>query len=202
MTDTPTSPAPGTVLVLVDLQQWIVDRPATPLTGAAVVRSAARLKTAFEAAGLPVVLVRHARTDGSDGGPDSHVNRFAAEVDTRPGNEVVTKYGIDAFAGTDLADRLSRLGATSLVVAGIATEYGVGETVRTAVALGHPTTVVEDAVTALSAAGHVAALQAFRALGVTVTGTDALLADALLAGGVTGGVTRSLTGGATGPTRK
>jgi len=168
MTDKP-------ALILVDLQDWIVKRPVTPLTGADVVRSAARLKTAFEAAGLPVVLVRYARMDGSDGGPDSPFNRFPAAVGARPGNEVVTKYGIDAFAGTDLADRLHRLGATSLVFGGIATEYGVGETVRTAVALGYPATVVEDAVSALSAPGHTAALAAFQRLGVTVTRTDACI---------------------------
>ncbi|MFF7994992.1 cysteine hydrolase family protein [Kitasatospora xanthocidica] len=166
---------PGTALVLVDLQHWTVERPSAPLTGAAVVRSAARLKTAFEAAGHPVVLVRYARTDGSDGGPDAAMNRFAPEVDARPGNEVVTKYGIDAFDGTDLADRLRRLGATALVLAGITTEYGVGESARTAVALGYPTTVVEDAVTALSAPAHTAALRALRDLGATVTSTDALL---------------------------
>ncbi|MFD8784591.1 cysteine hydrolase family protein [Kitasatospora sp. NPDC059599] len=178
MTDHPAAftPAPGTVLVLVDLQHWIVARPAAPLTGAAVVRAAARLKNAFETAGRPVVLVRHLLGDGSDGGPDSDRTRFEPEVDARPGNEVVTKHRIDAFEGTDLAERLRRLGATALVVAGITTEYGVGETVRTAAALGYPTTVVEDAVTALSTPAHTAALQAFRDLGVTVTATDALLA--------------------------
>ncbi|MBD0691317.1 cysteine hydrolase family protein [Streptomyces sp. CBMA123] len=178
MSHAPAALTPGTVLVLVDLQQWIVSRPVAPLPGAAVVRSAARLKSAFEAAGLPVVLVRHARTDGSDGGPDSAFNRFAPEVAARPGNEVVTKYGIDAFAGTDLADRLTRLGATSLVIAGIATEYGVGETVRTAVSLGYPTTVVEDAVAALSLQGHTAALDTFHRLGATLTHTDPLLTPA------------------------
>ncbi|MFD5467395.1 cysteine hydrolase family protein [Kitasatospora sp. NPDC127059] len=178
MSHTPAALTPGTVLVLVDLQQWIVSRPVTPLPGAAVVRSAARLKTAFEAAGLPVVLVRYARMDGSDGGPDSAFNRFAPEVAARPGNEVVTKYGIDAFAGTDLADRLNRLGATDLVIAGIATEYGVGETVRTAVSLGYPTTVVEDAVAALTPQGHTAALDTFRRLGVTLTHTTPLLTPA------------------------
>ncbi|KJS59750.1 cysteine hydrolase family protein [Streptomyces rubellomurinus] len=168
----------GTALVLVDLQHWIVSRPVAPHSGAAVVRAAARLKAAFEAAGRPVVLVRHARLDGSDGGPDSHVNRFAAEVAARPGNEVVTKYTISAFAGTDLDALLRRLGATALVVAGIATEYGVGETVRGAVSLGHPVTVVEDAVSALSAPAHTAALAALRGLGVTVTSTDELIGPA------------------------
>ncbi|MFJ8623380.1 cysteine hydrolase family protein [Kitasatospora sp. NPDC093550] len=116
-------------------------------------------------------MVRYARLDGSDGGPDSAFNRFAPEVAARPGNEVVTKYGIDAFEGTGLAERLRRLGATALVLAGITTEYGVGETVHTAVALGHRVTVAEDAV-ALSAPAHDAALRAFRGLGVTVTTTD------------------------------
>ncbi|WP_369182786.1 cysteine hydrolase family protein [Streptomyces sp. Y1] len=168
----------GTALVLVDLQHWIVSRPVAPHSGAAVVRAAARLKAAFEAAGRPVVLVRHARLDGTDGGPDSHFNRFAEEVAARPGNEVVTKYTISAFAGTDLDALLRRLGATALVVAGIATEYGVGETVRGAVALGHPVTVVEDAVSALSAPAHTAALAALRGLGVTVTSTDELIGPA------------------------
>ncbi|MFI8460584.1 cysteine hydrolase family protein [Kitasatospora sp. NPDC085464] len=182
MTDRPApfgpATAPGTVLVLVDLQQWIVDRPSAPLAGADVVRSAARLKTAFEDAGRPVVLVRYARLDGSDGGPDSVFNRFAPEVAARPGNEVVTKYGIDAFEGTDLAERLRRLGAARLVIAGITTEYGVGETVRTALTLGHPVAVPEDAVTALAAPAHTAALHALRGLGATVTTTDTLLATA------------------------
>ncbi|MFJ9691558.1 isochorismatase family protein [Kitasatospora sp. NPDC101183] len=169
----PDTPAPGSVLVLVDLQQWIVDRPVAPLPGPAVVRSAARLKEAFVAAGRPVVLVRHARLDGSDGGPDSHHNRFAAGLTAGPGDGVVTKYAIDAFSGTDLAERLARLGASAVVLAGIATEYAVGESARTAVSLGYPVTVVEDACAALSAPAHAASLAALRGLGVTIASADA-----------------------------
>ncbi|WP_051836314.1 cysteine hydrolase family protein [Streptomyces sp. NRRL WC-3742] len=173
MTDTPASPATGSVLVLVDLQQWIVDRPVAPLPGEAVVRSAVRLKDAFAAAGRPVVLVRHARLDRSDGGPDSHFNRFAAGLEAGPGDGVVTKYAIDAFAGTDLAERLERLGAQDVVVAGIATEWAVSETARTARLLGYPVTVVEDACSALSAPAHAASLASLREFGVRIVPADA-----------------------------
>ena len=149
-----------TALVLVDLQRWIVELPLGPRGGPAVVEACERLRTALSAAEAEVVLVRYARADGRDGGPAAPATQLMLPI--LPGDHVVTKYGQDAFEGTDLHRHLTRQGVTTVVIAGIATAHGVAATARTAATLGYRTLVVEDATASSSAAEHRAALRTLR----------------------------------------
>lgn len=177
-----------TALVVIDLQQGIVSFPAEPHSSQDVVERSARLADAFRAAGLPVVLVRVSfAADGSDMPPGrtargasgrSYPDGWDAllpELGPRAGDVVVTKRNWGAFHGTDLDVHLRRRGVTQVVVAGIATRFGVESTARAAHEHGYHVTLVEDAMTDRDADGHRASVEGvFPGLGEVGT-TDEVL---------------------------
>lgn len=67
------------------------------------------------------------------------------EVVARGGEATVVKAAPNAFAGTDLADRLRATGRSEIIVAGFMTHMCVSSTVRAALDLGFRSTVVADA---------------------------------------------------------
>jgi nicotinamidase-related amidase len=70
------------------------------------------------------------------------------------GDVLITKRQWGAFGGTDLEQQLRQRGIRTIVLGGIATNYGVESTARAAVGLGFELVVVEDATTSLSEALH------------------------------------------------
>lgn len=158
---------PSAALVLIDLQNAVVRRPATPYTGAEVVARAVTLADAFRDSGAPVVLVRvTARADSSDSAPGrTEIPRPTGDLPAGwdvivddlagyPGDIVVTKRSWGAFYGTDLDLQLRRRGVTQIVLAGIATSIGVESTARAAHEHGYHVTLVIDAMTDLDAQAH------------------------------------------------
>ncbi|MFD3332017.1 isochorismatase family protein [Streptomyces sp. NPDC058700] len=142
---------PGrTALVLVDLMERIVALPLAPRPGTDVLAAAARLADTFRAAGAPVVHVRVERPNvdrqppGSDLVPD-----LVAD-----GDPVVVKSTLGAFQDTGLHELLTGLGATTLVLGGIATNLGVESTARAASDHGYELVFAEDALSALTADEH------------------------------------------------
>jgi nicotinamidase-related amidase len=156
-------------LVLIDLQRWIVDMPWAPIGGGAVVDACVRLREGFDASGRhPVVLVRHLRADGADGGADAAANLLVPELRTGPQDRVFSKDALDAFEGTGLDGYLRELGVTGLVLAGLAAAHGVAATATTAVALGYDVVVAHDATAGVSEGDYKAALDRLAGLGVRI----------------------------------
>lgn len=87
----------------------------------------------------------------------------------------MVKHGLDAFEGTGLHERLRRAAIMEVVLAGLATAYGVEATAATAVRLGYEVTVVSDASASESDAQHHEALDRLVALGVRVRTVDSLV---------------------------
>jgi nicotinamidase-related amidase len=156
-----------TALVLIDLQRGITAFPAEPHSTAAVIANAALLAAAFRAAGAPVVLAHVATSpDGRDRlhSPvdELQVRRqmppdfaeIVPELGPRAGDIVVTKRQWGAFYGTDLDLQLRRRGIVTVVLGGIATNYGVESTARDAYERGYRLVLVEDAMSSRSAADH------------------------------------------------
>ncbi|MEV3986235.1 isochorismatase family protein [Nonomuraea sp. NPDC049758] len=156
-----------TALVLIDLQNAFVARPATPYTGAEVVARAVELADAFRDHSAPVVLVRvTARADGSDAAPGrTEIPRppgplpagwdvIVDDLAGHPGDITVTKRSWGAFYGTDLDLQLRRRDVTQVVLAGIATSIGVESTARAAYEHGYNVTLVTDAMTDLNSQAH------------------------------------------------
>lgn len=156
-----------TALVLIDLQRGITAFPAEPHAAADVIARAARLADCFRTAGAPVVLVRVATSpDGGDrlSAPVDEAqparqlppdfSEIVPELGPKEGDVVVTKRQWGAFYGTDLDLQLRRRGVTTIVLGGIATNYGVESTARDARERGYQLLLVEDAMSARSAADH------------------------------------------------
>jgi nicotinamidase-related amidase len=152
---------PTTALVVIDLQRGTSVNPFFSPFGD-VVANAAELATAFRSAGLPVVQVNFL-PDRASGraeygrpfvAPPAEFAQFVPELGVTETDVVVTKTGWGAFAGTDLHSRLTGLGVTQVVLAGVATSFGVESTARQAHELGYNVTLAIDAMTDISPEAH------------------------------------------------
>jgi nicotinamidase-related amidase len=143
-----------TALVLIDLMYRIVDQPLAPRPGTDVVQTATRLAARFREMDGQVVIVRVERPGVQTQPPGSEiVDGLREEADI-----LVTKRSINAFHDTDLDDQLRARHIGLLVLAGIATNLGVESTGRAASDHGYELIFIEDAMTALSAEEHHAAV--------------------------------------------
>lgn len=92
----------------------------------------------------------------------------------------VSRAALSAFAGTDLDEQLRAEGVTQLVLAGLATTFGIESTARAAYDLGYNVTVVADAVSDPRPAAHEHSLaNVFPALAEVASSAEVL--DALRA---------------------
>jgi nicotinamidase-related amidase len=149
----------ATVLLVMDVQRGIVERFAgdegyLPRLSGAI--------AAARAAGIPVVYVTvgfrpgHPEVSASnrgfsavaaagrfaEGDPAAQIHPAVAPL---PGDHLVTKRRVSAFAGSDLDVLLRGLGAGTLVLSGIATSGVVLSTLRQAADLDYRLVVLADA---------------------------------------------------------
>jgi nicotinamidase-related amidase len=156
-----------TALVVIDLQKGIVGRQTAPHAADLVVNNAAALVGAFRQNGLPVFLVRvtpsldrkdalHPIVDTPAPLPTLLPDWAAIVPDLSPkeGDFIITKRQWGAFHGTELDLQCRRRGMTTIVLCGIATNFGVESTARAAFELGYHQVFAEDAMTALSEEEH------------------------------------------------
>lgn len=156
-----------TTLVLIDLQKGVLQRSTAPHSAADVLARSARLATAFRTVGAPVVLVRVAfSADGADalkqptdasmaGGPHApDWDVVAPELGQDERDIRITKHQWGAFYGTELDLQLRRRGVHTVVLGGIATNFGVESTARDAYEHGYGLVLVEDAMAGLSVEAH------------------------------------------------
>lgn len=157
-----------TALVLIDLQEGIASRDLAPYKGSDVVAIGARLAGDFRQAGAPVVLVNVAfarnysdalnqPVDQPAPRPrDGYPDEFSTLVEglAKPGDIRITKRQWGAFHGTELDLQLRRRGIVTVVLGGIATNFGVESTARQAWEHGYSVVTVEDATTGTTVEMH------------------------------------------------
>lgn len=146
----------GAALLVMDVQQGLVDRLEDPQ----YVPRVARAVEAARSAGIPVVYVvvgfraghpeinpRNAAFGALPPGSFTESDPGAAihpGVAPQPGEAVVTKKRVSAFAGSDLQLLLRSAGIRHLVLTGIATSGVVLSTLREAADLDYRLTVLAD----------------------------------------------------------
>jgi nicotinamidase-related amidase len=140
------SPRDGSALILIDPQEEYVTG-AVPLAGIdAAVEEASKLLDIARDAGVPVFHIHH---HGKPGGalfdPNGPFVRAIQALAPVEGEEVVIKTLPNAFANTDLDDRIKAAGRTELIIAGFATHMCISATARAALDRGYRTTVVASA---------------------------------------------------------
>ena len=179
-----------TAVVVIDLQKGIVSMQTRPHASSAVVANAVRLLRSARRAGAQPILVHvGASPDGADWpspSADAGAQRAAPrppgwsdlipELERSQGDLVVFKRQWGAFYGTDLDLQLRRRGLDTLVLCGIATEFGVESTARDAYERGYRQILVSDAMSGVTEQSHRNALERiFPRLGQVRT-TDAVIA--------------------------
>jgi nicotinamidase-related amidase len=156
-----------TALVVIDLQKGIVTRRTAPYTPEIVVKNSAALAEAFRKNGMPVFLVRATRSpDGKDAlrpiadatppaqTPPPDWAEIVPEMGPTQGDFLITKRQWGAFYGTELDLEFRRRGITTMVLCGIATNFGVESTARFAYEYGYHQIFAEDAMSAMSTEEH------------------------------------------------
>jgi nicotinamidase-related amidase len=155
-----------TALVMIDLQHGIVGRSVAPHSGQQVVARAKQLADTMRAKGAAIVWVRvllnelhFAQADVSMRSPDAppapaEASELVPETGVQAGDLVVSKRQWGAFYGTDLELQLRRRGIDTIVLGGIATNFGVESTARAAFDRSFRLVFVEDATSGLAEDMH------------------------------------------------
>ncbi|MFC0511766.1 hydrolase [Asaia spathodeae] len=151
-----------TALVLIDLQKGILSMPVTPHSSKDVLEKGTVLAQRARAAGVKVVLVHVGFAADFADAPPQNVDAPLSSAAPLPadwsdfasglqqeGDLVVLKHQWGAFTGTDLDLQLRRRGIKTIILAGIATNFGVESTLRHAWELGYDLVVPEDGCTSL-----------------------------------------------------
>jgi nicotinamidase-related amidase len=183
----------SSALVLVDLQHGMVGLPLAPYSGQAVVGNCVLMAQEMRTRGGTVVYVRvlvnellalpadaplHA--PGAPPAPPA-ASQLVPEAGVEASDIVITKRQWGAFYGTELDQMLRRRHIKTVILGGIATNYGVESTARAAHDRGYELVFVEDAMSSMSAEAHAFACHTvFRSMG-RVRSTGQVI-DALQAG--------------------
>jgi len=159
-----------TALVVIDLQKGIAARQTMPYSADTVIANSASLVKAFRESKMPVFLV-HVKSS-----KETMLNVISDDTFARPANMpadwadfvdqispaqedvVITKKQWGAFYGTDLDLQLRRRHIDTIVLCGIATDYGVESTARFAYEYGYQQIFPEDAMASMSVEQHNAAV--------------------------------------------
>jgi nicotinamidase-related amidase len=162
-----------TAVIVIDIQKGIVAMAAgSPHPTPSVVANCVNLLTAGRRVGAHAVLVH---VGGSPNGADllhpvadEPMRGTAAlppdwsdllpELGSSPSDTVILKRQWGAFYGTALDLQLRRLGLTTIILCGIATEFGVESTARDAYERGYEVVFAEDGMTGRTAESHANAI--------------------------------------------
>jgi nicotinamidase-related amidase len=155
-----------TCLVIIDLQKGIVSMETEPYDTKTVISNAVKLSKAFRENNMPVFLVHVILSKETALQPIADLEMpsrgelskdwadIVPELGPVPSDVVITKRQWGAFYGTDLGLRLRRGGIDTIVLAGIATTYGVESTARFAYEYGYQQIFAEDAMSDRSREAH------------------------------------------------
>ncbi|VXB60143.1 isochorismatase family protein [Massilia sp. 9I] len=155
-----------TALVLIDLQNSNVNRELAPYSAEQAVGSCVLLAQEMRGRGAMVVYVRvllnelptpladaPMRPPGA-AAPPYDASELAELAGVEATDIVVTKRQWGAFYGTELDQLLRRRGIDTLILGGIATNFGVESTARAAFDRNYKLVFAEDAMSSIEAEAH------------------------------------------------
>lgn len=179
-----------TALVIIDLQKGVAGREMAPYSAAVVIQNAAKLADEFRKNNMPVFLVHVTFSEGerlntiSDEQMAARMqsmppdwSEFVPELKKADSDIVITKKQWGAFYGTGLELQLRRRNIDTIVLCGIATNYGVESTARFAYEYGFQQIFAEDAITSMSKEMHDASVNYVLKRMGRVRKTDEILAN-------------------------
>jgi nicotinamidase-related amidase len=152
--------------IVIDLQNGILARECAPYSTGDVVKTCASLAGALRAKGATIVYVHvdmnnfiQLKADSPSRDPKApppppEASEFAPNIGKLEGDIVITKRHWSAFPRTELEKTLRARGVDTVILGGIATNFGVESTAREAAGLGFNVIFAEDAMSSMSAQGH------------------------------------------------
>ncbi len=157
-----------TALILIDLQKGVASMPVEPLSSDKVIENANKLIDAFHKQHSLVIFVRVSSSpDGKDmlhlqadepmvrrGKMPNDWAEIVPTLNKQPEDLLITKPQTGAFYGTELDLQLRRRGINTIVLGGIATNYGVEATARDAVERGYNLVFATDVMASMTAQDH------------------------------------------------
>jgi nicotinamidase-related amidase len=181
-----------TALVVIDLQKPIVAMPLAPHSGPDVVKRTSDLARAVRAGGGMVAQVRVRFHDGKEAlnqpSDEPSMSRsmaslpadffeFAPDLSVEDADLQIVKKQWGAVYGTDLDLQLRRRGVTTVILCGVATNFGVESTARDLWELNYALVFAEDAISSRSEELHRFPIQhIFPRLGRVASTADVLTA--------------------------
>jgi nicotinamidase-related amidase len=151
-----------TAFVMIDLQHGIMSRTTAPHTTDEVVARCAKLaETLREKGGMPVyvhvdlanfvkVNADAPTRDPNAPPPPAIASELVPAAGKKDSDLLITKSHWSAFINTELDAKLRARGIRTVLIGGVATNYGVESTVRDGVGLGYDFVMLEDAMSSLS----------------------------------------------------
>lgn len=181
-----------TALISIDLQGFIISRPVAPHPAGQVIENTAAIAKLLKAAGGTTVFVTIGfSADYADavnqptdepmafpqGGLPAEALREPPEIAALTPDVRITKHQWSAFYGTELDLQLRRRGIRTVILTGIATNFGVEATIRDAFAHNYAVIAVEDAMTTFTADMHAFACERIFPRLSRIRKTDEILAN-------------------------
>jgi len=154
-----------TALVLIDLQNGITARQLAPHASQDVIRNSIRIADSLREKGGTIVFVHvllnetlqlpvDSPTPRPSTPPPPQASELVPEIKLQPGDHIVTKRQWGAFYGTNLEQHLRRRAIRTIILGGIATNFGVESTARAAFDRAFELVFAEDAMSSVSAEAH------------------------------------------------
>jgi len=182
----------STALVLIDLQKGIVSRPLDPHDAKTVVTNSVQLAQALVKAGGLIVPVHvgfspddgdrlkspiDQPTPAGAGAMPADWSELVPEIAALGAPIVIKKRNWSAFHGTELDLQLRRRGIKTMILGGIATNFGVESTARDAWQHGYDVIIAEDACSSSGGEGmHAFAIEKILPRLARVRSTNEILA--------------------------
>lgn len=148
MTDAAESNRP-TALLVIDVQEGNVRPEGWPQYWVAnqdgLLANLQSLIAKARAAGSEVIYIQHAESDWPEMAPGAPQFEVVPEIAPDPGDKRFTKWYSDSFVETGLGEYLDERGHTHFVAAGVASNFCIDSTTRSAVFKGYSVTLATDA---------------------------------------------------------
>ena len=132
-----------TAFLIIDVQRMLFSGKYEVFDSRRVINRINYVTGTARRAGAPVIVIQH-EEPGSPMAHGSEGWQLDPELAVQPADVYVRKTTCDSFHKTALDEILKTRGITQLVVCGAQSEFCVDSTVRGALALGYPTTLVSD----------------------------------------------------------
>jgi len=130
-------------LLVIDVQKFLCTGQWAAFEIDRVIGNINAVGAKARAAGAPVVFIQH--EDDGPLQPESDGCQLDERLDVQPEDLRVRKTTCDSFQKTQLQELLQSRAVDRLVICGLQTDFCVDTTVRRALGLGYPVTLVADA---------------------------------------------------------